>query len=100
MKNKKRQDKFEKEINGLSYEIMDALINQPEILKKFQKCMDLTMEEKLSENILANNNCLEDFSEKVKKEFHEDPWVGEYKSHISFLINKIKNEMKLKGGGS
>jgi len=34
----------EEELNGLSYEIMEALINQPDIQKKFQKYMDLTVE--------------------------------------------------------
>lgn len=37
---------IEQDINGLSYEIMEALINQPEIQKKFQELLDLTEKQK------------------------------------------------------
>ena len=86
MKNKKLIENLRKEIIEVSGKWDDnSLID-------FKRLEEL--ETKLSSIILANNNCLEDFSEKVK-----EIYFGMSDTEVKHEIDKIKKEMKLKQDG-
>ncbi len=69
-----------KENIGDNYELLDNEVEQGH------------RRTKLSENILAHNNCLDDFSEKVKEDIRTNAnWVMAWEEQI----DKIKNEMKI-----
>ncbi len=108
MKNKKRIESLRKEIDE-ERDIFNTLDEQVrnKIIKDFARVTEgerlhiiKVIETKLSENILANNNCLEDFSEKVKKELYKEmksiKYIGAYQ-FVKEEIDKIKKEMKIRG---
>lgn len=103
MINKKRQEDLRKEI--------DRNINNGQVagFTAFERKEIDELKTKLSENILAHNNCLDDFSEKVKKAIKmKDTKIlaevnlrkkidaREHRQESQDEIDKIKNEMKIK----
>ena len=103
MINKKRIEDLRKEIEELEYvldmkkksDINKGMISSAEQIELRHKL--LIKETKLSSIILSNNNCLEDFSEKVKKKLTEWACEGRFKLPLNYgsVIERIKNEMKL-----
>ncbi len=93
MKNKRRIEDLRKEIlskeGTLNWRIDSGVGDYQKLDKDVME-----LKTKLSENILAHNNCLDDFSEKVKDRLVNEDDEMTYILHE--IIDKIKNEMKLK----